>query len=192
MFELLKNLTASRAATEGLHDLLDQSREAVAEAKSRLTAIEGAPQDLETSLAAFDAWLDHAATDAVDRLNFHQAASPEWRGPQLPIIGVNVGDRIAKDASPAAEVLFGLIALIGRDHLREVVKGQLLDRLGGEAGMTASIRAKKTTAALADILLAELAEEAIVRTMEGAGVAVYRSPDADPRALMASDDSIPK
>lgn len=190
--DILKTLTKSRAATASLHDLLDQSRHAVSEAKARLTAIATAPQDMDAALANFDAWMDRAATDAVDRLGVGYALDPAWRGPELPILNSRVGDAIARDASPAVEILLGLVALTGRDTLRAVVKGQLEDRLGGEAGMTASTRAKKSAEATADILQAELSEELVVRTMEGAGLVVARRPDADPRALLADEASLPK
>ncbi len=185
---ILTTLTKSRAATANLHDLLDQSREATAEAKARLAAIETAPQDADAALASFDLWLDRAATEAVDRLNLGYAMAPGWAGPELPVLH-NGGHR---DATPATEILLGLVALIGRDQLRGVVRGQIEDRLGGELGMTESTRAKKSAEATADILQAELMEERIVREMEAAGVAVYRRPDADPRALLASDGSLPK
>ena len=186
--DILKTLTKSRAATASLHDLLDQSRHAVSEAKARLTAIATAPQDLDAALASFDLWLDRAATEGVDRLGVAYALDPNWRGPELPVLHNN-GHR---DATPATEILLGLVALIGRDQLRGVVRGQIEDRLGGETGMTAATRAKKSAEAMADILAAELSEELIVRTMEGAGLVVSRRPDADPRALLASDASPPK
>lgn len=187
MLELFKSLTKTKAAAMGLHDLLDQSREATAEAKARLAAIEAAPQDVEAALASFDDWLDRAATSAVDRLGVGYALDPAWRGPELPIL--HTGG--ARDATPATEILLGLVALIGRDTLHQVVKGQIEDRLGGETGMTAETRTKKSKAAHGDILHAELIEEKIVREMEAAGVAVSRRADADPRALLASSDSLP-
>ncbi|MGO4909526.1 hypothetical protein ACEN2J_14470 [Pseudorhodobacter sp. W20_MBD10_FR17] len=187
MLELFKSLTKTKAAAMGLHDLLDQSREATAEAKARLEAIEAAPQDLEAALANFDDWLDRAATSAVDRLGVGYALDPAWRGPELPIQHTGAG----RDATNAVEILLGLVALIGSETLRKVVKGQLEDRLGGETGMTASTRVKRAAEAQAEILQAELVEEKIVRTMEAAGVTVSRRPDADPRALLASSDSLP-
>lgn len=183
MLEMLKNLTKNRAAAMSLHDLLDQAREAMADAKARRIAIEGAPQDLDAALASFDAWMDQAATDAVDRLGVGYALDPDWRGPKLPVI-LNGGHR---DATPATEILLGLIALTGRDTLRRVVRGQIEDRMGGEAGMTASTRTKKAAEAMSDILQAEFMEERIVRTMEAAGVSVSRRADADPRALLADE-----
>lgn len=186
--DLLKGLTKTKASALTLHDLLDQSQEAVSEAKARHEAIAAAPQDLEAALSNFDNWMDQAATDAVDRLGIGYALDPAWRGPKLPII-LNDGHR---DATLATQILLGLIALTGRETLRSVVKGQIEDRMGGQPGMTASTRAKRLAEAEVDVLAAELMEERIVREMEQAGIAVSRRPDADPRALLASDDSLPK
>jgi hypothetical protein len=191
VIDLLKSLTKTKASALNLHDLLDQSQEAVAEAKARHEAVLVAPQDLEAALASFDAWLDQAATDAVDRLSLRHALSPNWRGPQLPVVTQRVADSVVRDAVPATELLIGLIALTGRDALRDVVRGQLEDHLEGGSGMTAATRSKKSAEAKADILSAELMEERIVRTMKASGINVCRRPDADPRALLASDASLP-
>ncbi|NGM47951.1 hypothetical protein G5B31_20755 [Rhodobacter sp. SGA-6-6] len=189
ILDLLKTFRKSQASSMTLLDLLDQARDAVAEAKERAEAIRHAPLDEATALARVDAWLDATATAAVDRLGLEYSTQPEWTGPSLPM-PVFPGDT-SPNAKPGLEVLLGLIALTNREHLRDVIAGQIGDRLAGEPGMSDQTRAKRLTQAERDILEAELAEEAIIRQAEASGIAVARRPDASPIALLAAAASLP-
>ena len=58
-------------------------------------------------------------------------------------------------------------------------------------GLTAAERATRLAKADARLLELSLAEEAAVRALEAAGMAVARRPDADPRAVLAADSDLP-
>ncbi|NGM47948.1 hypothetical protein G5B31_20740 [Rhodobacter sp. SGA-6-6] len=187
--DLLKTFRKSQANSMSMLDLLDQARDAVAQAVTRRDAVLAAPVDIDTAMNSVDHWLDRAATEAIDRLGLEHAAEPGWQGPELPIFTV-VGESVHETKS-ACETLFGLLCLTARDQLRQVVKGQIEDRMLGQTGMNAATRAKRLAEAERDILEAELAEEALIRSMEASGIAVARRPDASPIALLAADASLP-
>lgn len=58
-------------------------------------------------------------------------------------------------------------------------------------GLTAAERATRLAKADARLLELSLAEEAAVRALEAAGMAVMRRADADPRAVLAPDNALP-
>lgn len=190
---MLKNILTSfsktKASTLTLLDLLDQARAAVERAKERAEAIRRAPMDEAGAIARVDAWLDQAATSAIDRIGLEYATQPEWAGPSLPM-PTFPGDT-APNAKPGLEVLLGLIALTSRDHLRAVIAGQIGDRLAGDPGMNSQTRAKRLAEAEADVLSAELTEERLVREMQASGLDVARRPDVPGVVLLAADTALP-
>lgn len=190
MIALLKSLTAKREAARELTSTVDDLREQIAEAQARIAAIEAAPQDIETALAAFDRWADEAATQAVDSLPIRRLLSPESAGRGLDMAPLARPSDRAPDATPIANAALGLIFLVARDQLREVVSGQLQDLMGGQTGLTAATRAKKVEEAKSALLALEAGEELAIRALEESGIEVVRRSDADPRILLAAEASL--
>ena len=63
--------------------------------------------------------------------------------------------------------------------------------MGGEHGLSADERAKSLADARADLLAAELAEEALIRTMEEVGLSVIRRGDVPGAVLLAHGSVLP-
>ena len=95
------------------------------------------------------------------------------------------------DYVAATDALLGLLVATAMPILRQIVAGQLTDLTEGREMMDGATRAKKLARNEAQLLDLELAEEAAIRAMEAAGIDVARRPDADPRALLAADASLP-
>lgn len=61
----------------------------------------------------------------------------------------------------------------------------------GETGISDADRADELERLDQQLLDAELAEESLLRSGEEAGFAIHRRPDADPRAVLADEESLP-
>ena len=193
MLDALKRLVAGRDAVADTFRVIDALRESVADAKARLARIEAAPVPPAEALAAFADWLDATATRAVDRLGLSHflEAGRAAQGIRLPVTLTRTEGGPVPDTSGALDALFGLVLAVNRDAVVRLVKGQLADMAEGRDVIPATERTARIEAARADVLEAELAEEAACRALEKLGIEVARRGDADPRALLASDACMP-
>ena len=187
----LTRLTAGRAAIADAFAELERLREATAAVKARIAELERAPRPVSEALDAFDAWADAAATSAIDAVRVDLLVDPSSQAAGLRLPVVLAAGQVVPNAEAAVSALLGLLALVGRAELRRVIEGQLMDLTDGRQTLGAAERQKKIERAQADLLTAELAEESAIRQMEAIGLDVLRRPDADPRALLASDASLP-
>lgn len=191
MINIKKVFQKSRVAIGDSHAALSDLREQIAAIKLRIGEIERAPQSIDATMAAFDLWVDRIGTKAVDVLRLELATEVGWSGPALPVNITRNENFVARDSTAATEVLFGLIALTSREALRKIVLEQVADRMGGEHGLSADERAKSLADARADLLAAELAEEALIRTMEEVGLSVIRRGDVPGAVLLAHGSVLP-
>lgn len=194
MLGSIKNRLASmRAAPTPINDLLasvDDMREQIASLRAEREKVSRAPRPAAEILDALDSWLDQAATDAVDRLHVNRLTNRT--NPVSLSLPFHVDrETTATDASAACTVLLGLLIATSRPAIRQIIEGQLEDLTKGRPGMSDAELSAKLAELDAQILSAELAEEAAIRALEGAGVAVQRRPDLDPRAALAADDALP-
>ncbi|RAZ83299.1 hypothetical protein [Cereibacter johrii] len=189
---ILNTLRGQREAAVGAFDALENMREQVAAAKAEIRRIEAAPQPLEDAMAAFDRWADQQVVDAIDGLPSGRLLDPleARRGLTREAVRVDGMTIIAPEIDNVRGLL--LASPTVRAEIRTVIEGQLRDRLQGKEAMSPDTRAKKLARAQADLLALELAEEAAIRAMERAGLPALRRLDADPRALLASDTSLPE
>lgn len=193
MLNSLKRLTAGRDAVAETFAVVDQLREAVAEAKAELARIEAAPVPVNEAMAALSGWIDRTATAAVDRLGLGHLLEPNRaaQGLRLPVVLNRTEGGPVPDTSAALDVLFGLVLAVNRDAVLNLVADQLGDLADGRTVIPSAERASRIEAARADLLEAELCEEAAIRQLEALGLDVQRRSDADPRAVLASDASLP-
>ncbi|EGJ21214.1 hypothetical protein RSWS8N_04010 [Cereibacter sphaeroides WS8N] len=189
---LLSALRGQREAAVGALDALESVRAQIDDARTEIRRIASAPQPLEDAMAAFDRWADQQVVDAIDGLPTGRLLDPieARRGLTREAVRVDGMTLLAPEIDAVRGVL--LASPTVRAEIRAVVEGQLRDRLQGKEAMNPDTRAKKLTRAQADLLALELAEEAAIRAMERAGLPALRRPDADPRALLASDTSLPE
>ncbi len=188
--DLLKSFGRQRAAAASTHDALEAVRIEIAKKAREIETIRMAPQTREAALTAFDAWADQAATKAVDRLPIGRLLEAQASARGLHIDTVMAGAQPIHQ--PALEMLTGLIFLGCRDRLREIVSDQIDDLLGGRQGLTPDQRAAQIALAEAELHSLCLAEERLVREMEGSGLAVIRRRDAPAYALLAAAVALPQ
>ena len=86
---------------------------------------------------------------------------------------------------------FGFMCAVAPAGMFELLSRKLDDAYATGPGVTAAERAALLAKADAHLLEMSLVEEAIIRACEGAGMAVLRRPDADPRAVLAPDSALP-
>jgi hypothetical protein len=181
MMKMLRDkLTPARDAVADLHDQLEAMRDEVAARAAAVAAIEAAPVPVEEAMQGFDEWVARTSTDALDRLNLHHLLAPGRAASGLDLPGGHA----------ASEILLGLLLATGGDAMRTVIAAQLGDLARDRETIPAADRPALKAKAEAALLEAELSEEAVIRAIEGLGVAVRRRPDADPRAVLASDEAL--
>lgn len=193
MLDAIKRLMAGRDAVAQTFAVVDQLRESVAEAKTRLARIEAAPVPPTEALAALADWIDAKATNGIDRLGLGHMLEPgrAVQGIRLPFMLTRTEGGPVPDTSQAVEVLLALILATSRDKVLDLVRGQLSDIAEGRDVIPTAERAARIEAARADVLSAELNEESACRALERLGIEVARRADLDPRAALAADDSLP-
>jgi hypothetical protein len=187
MIAAIRKIFTGREAIHGARADLEALREIVEERRAELARIAAAPVPPAEAMAGFEAWIDRTATAAVDRLRLGELLRDGGRtGLALPtrrIVGAD--GAISADLGPAVDVLFGLLLATSRERVLALVSGQLADLAAGGGPIASADRPARIAEAEAALLAAEIEEEAAVRALEDAGVAVARRPDADPRAVLA-------
>lgn len=193
MIAAIKKLATARSATADAFALIDELREEGAVIRADIERLQAAPQPVADALAAFDAWAQKVATEGVDAMRPGKLldARVAPAGLELPVIPTRIGDHMAFDYGATTRTLLGLLIATSMPALRKIVQGQLEDLTLGKETLSPTARAKKLAAAEARLLEVELQEEAAIRALEAAGIAIERRADADPRALLANDDSLP-
>jgi hypothetical protein len=181
MIAAIRKIFTGRDAIHGARADLEALREIVEERRAELARIAAAPVPPAEAMAGFEAWIDRTATAAVDRLRLGELLRDGGRtGLALPTRRI-----ISADLGPAVDVLFGLLLATSRERVLALVSGQLADLAAGGEPIALADRPARIAEAEAALLAAEIEEEAAVRALEDAGVAVARRPDADPRAVLA-------
>lgn len=168
---------------------LEEIRELIAGQRGIISEIIAAPRPVEDAMADLDVWLDQAATTAVDQLRLGGKLRPGASAAlELPMF--RAPGQVVADALPAVQVVLGLLVAANRPAFSDLIRGQLEDLADGHETLDDDARAERLAAAEAELLRLELAEEGHVRDLEAAGITTARRPDADPRALLASDAAL--
>lgn len=79
-----------------------------------------------------------------------------------------------------------------RHILADAIVNECEEALEGRETISEQERGSRLAKIDADILAAELAEEAVIRMAEAGGFPVERRIDADPRAVLARDEDLPQ
>ena len=190
---IMQSLTANRNAVDLALRQIDEIREEIITQKAEISRIETAPVPVAEALAAFDVWAASAAGGAMDARGVSALLDPTGGGHGLGVTtpAVRHGGEMIFDARPAVQTLLGLVISTGLPTLRRLAQEHLTAAADGMETMSASSRRKKLAEAQRALLDLELAEEAAIRSLEGAGVPVARRADASPAAVLAADASLP-
>lgn len=105
-------------------------------------------------------------------------------------IAVNFAGRFTSPVfrMPASVVPPELLSAAMCGPLRDMVAEKISEEYGTSDGLSAADRARRIEQMTRQLLELELAEEAIIRKAEDAGIDVLRRMDADPRAVLCHGD----
>ncbi|TIS04589.1 MAG: hypothetical protein E5X14_22550 [Mesorhizobium sp.] len=166
-------LKATKSAAAEVKSGLDQLRAQIADLKKRRSQLEMAPVPKEEALKRIDALMDHLTERADIFLRAEQFTERDRY--VMPALGQN-----------AATILLGFAAPLLRQRLEK-----LSETYAAGDGPTADAHRQLLAKFDAELLDLELAEESLVRAAEAAGIEILRRGDADPRAVLAADSSLP-
>lgn len=166
-------------ATDGALTSLEDVRGQIAAAKEQRTAIENAP-------------LPRAEAESAIRAQI-AALALRFDPPFGPIANPGAAlDRYwgeFKSASERNPMAFA--AALAPENLFSLATRSFDTVYASGDGMSAATKAGELAALDEKLLSLELAEEALIRAMEGGGLTALRRADADPRAVLAADSEMP-
>lgn len=172
--DLKKLLTGSRKAAASVSDGLQELRLRRLRLLDERDEIAARPVPKDEALAALDRDIDELVSIAMRETNVRsltRADNPAW-------------------SIPANGVLLGLLIGANREAFRE----QLAEMIAPAYADATPIEAAEREATLRrideDLLDLQKAEEAAIRAAEAAGLSALRRADADPRAVLASDEEL--
>lgn len=159
----------------------EEHREILESLKAERATLAAAPRPIAEAIAALDVAMAGLAEEAVDGLRVERLTQ---RGARSELRLTETGD-----PRLGVERLFGLLAVAAGPALRAALVTQLEDYTAANpAPPMADGELRDRLAEIdAEILRVELAEEAAIRRLEGMGAGPSRRPDADVRAVLASD-----
>lgn len=189
--DILKTFSKQRTALTSAFDALDEIRAAICAKTTEIETLRSAPRPVDEALQLLDFWIDAASTAAIDRLPLRRLLDSRNTAPDLHPEILRAPGEVTPNCRPDTEMLTALLFLAGREKLREVIEGQLSDLTRGRETLTDPERAERIAQAQADLHGLEMAEEAIIRQTERAGLTVSRRADAAALILLAADASLP-
>jgi hypothetical protein len=190
---LTKKLAGTRNAVTGALDELDVIRAQVAEKRQEIEKIRRAPIPVSEALEQFDRWAADKAEDAVSALHPEYLTDPNHAKGEirLPDLWIGSGKDALRNNDRGDEILLGLIFASAMPAVRSIVEERLEAAVAGRECLTAAERVECVTLAEGELLQLELSEEALVRSLETAGLPVERRADAAPAAVLAAEASLP-
>ena len=171
-------LSGSRSATQRAAMGITQIRDLRLRLVDQRDEVSRRATPREEAIAAMDRDLARQIEVATDQINLSSLLRPGGPGPALHL-----------DLSSHA--LPGLLAAANLGGLREVLIGMIDADLDGVTTMSREDKDRELKRIDTEILDAELAEEAMIRDAERAGLTALRRGDADPRAVLAADSELP-
>lgn len=137
----------------------------------RLEALRASPIALREAESRIDALLDQAERDAREWLSFES------------LVSVSGGSRVNLDTAATRTPLGLQLVLGGRPAIRAALLKEAA-ALIGDRGVDEAVREGTERKIRAEILVVEIAEEAICRDAEAVGAPIVRRPDADPAVFL--------
>lgn len=167
-------------------------RDRIVATKDSLEELAHTSVPLEEALKRLDRTMATAgSTPALGAFFAADGDGPSLRGIGLhdDLRGINRGDDHVAivGANRALEVLVWLL----RDHIRDTLAEMLRQHpLAREAGLSPQDRKAKQTKLTAELFELERREEALICRAESQRIEILRRPDADPRAVLVTDDAL--
>ena len=174
-FDLKKLLTGSRKAAASVTDGLQELRMRHLRLLDERDEIAARPVPQAEAIAALDRDIDELVEIAKRETNVRsltRAENPSW-------------------SIPPNGLLIGLLIGANRDAFRKQLAEMIAPAYENGAQPIAADEREATLRRIDDDLIdLEKAEEAAIRGAEAAGLSVLRRADADPRAVLASDEAL--
>ncbi len=170
------NPKSAASAAQEARQAIEELRQLRVRKLDQRDGIASRPVPLAEAQAAVDAGLARMAAEATADLYLAPLRNPAGGRPTLPDMRT---DRIV-----------GLLLSANADRVADVLKAALAERYGDDPGLPLDERQRELARLDGEIFDCELAEEALVRDCEDAGLAILRREDADPRALLADDTAL--
>lgn len=183
MTRLFKARSAAAAAIADLHGTVHQARGIVAEKARALDTL-----DLRLSARAdADGLVDQGVAEIAERGQYLAklaARRVAGFGGEQPVFNLAIGD--------AADALALVVAANPNAYAAAIKAG--LDGIypPDDQGLTEAERDAERTRLEAELIAAELVEEALVREAERSGIVLERRADAHPAAVLAPDAAMPE
>lgn len=137
--------------------------------------------DRDEAVAALNAALDRLAQDALREI--HAAGLTETGEAKAPSFDLRTDGSV----EVGLPFVVGLASAVMGDRLRDALIATKIDGpLRGRKRMARADKRAELDRLDAEILRAELSEEAAIRAAEDAGLSTLRRGDADPRAVLAT------
>lgn len=166
-------LTKSRRGTMDLFQGIEALRIKISVAKEDRSAIERLPVAKVDAEARVDAWLETIIKADLMQDLARRFVQPIYREPK---------------AIDQASIVVAVI----HDRVRDAVMKAVTDTYSnGHSGISRQDRDRALAEADERMLQMELAEEAIIRAAEAAGLDVLRRADANPTAVLAATEVLP-
>lgn len=180
-------LSRQQAASRDAFAAIDEVRSRLLALVAEREHIESAPMPPDDAAQAVEAWLDETA--AAFDVSFRSMLHTDWRSsPGLSFPRQHGGAGL--DAAPAVRQLFGLVVMINRAAVRDIIVRSLEDAVEGRSTISSADRARRLGALDAEITAVEKVEEALIREAEVAGLPVLRREDARPEIVLLSDAAL--
>lgn len=176
MSDILKSVAAARqtskTALSNINEGLAAVRSQVSNLKADRVKVGRAAVPLDVALKRIEEWVDRETVAHRYVLpSPEQFATPDFRSPQC-------------------KIEHALAALMG-EYVAETMKERVTAQYQSVVFLDDTAREQKLKALDRQLLDCELAEESIIRQAELSGFPVCRRADADPRAVLAHDRSLP-
>ena len=171
---------AFRRSSQQVGKDIDSVREQIVENRARREEIARLPVTKEAALARLEEWIGSLLTNKRSGVDHLVAAMTAPGQRPAPDFLRNAADDIAR------------IEWVLADRIRDLVGAALGNFYSERQGIDDAERERQLAKLDDDILDLELCEESIIRAAQEAGMKIPRRPDADPRAVLASDQDLPQ
>jgi len=168
-FDVGAILRRSRSGAEAIFSGLEDIRKQIIVEKEALASIQSQPADKSTTVMRFDTWMAKVEIENVAGEIVRRLRAGSYREPS------------SADYSALA------LASVS-SQIRETVQSEIERHVDAAPGLSDDQRERAVADRRERLLILELAEEAMIREAERAGLDILRRGDADVRAVLADEE----
>lgn len=178
---------AQRLPNESWLAAVERVRAAIVDLREQARSAELAPLPKQDIKLAIRREVQELAAQGVPGLLAVAERAGKVRWPTFPLQGV----ALAGGYIPYMQNAFALIAWLFEKDLLKAVERLVDEDYEDEGALSPAARAARLKEIAAGVLALEYEEESLIEQAEAEGIAIARRSDADPRALLGLDASLP-